>query len=319
MLMTKCPLCGSRAKRTCKIKNSIKICPHCCVTSRTEECEGCEHYTISQHFQREKYAKSGKKEFIIEIKQDIEDTINKALELIEKARYAQAEALLDKAAAIDPDYYFLAFARGTIHAKKNELDLAISCFDRAIEKFPYFMEAFFNRGMAFKEKMDIPNSVRSFREVLKIGDIDDENVRWARTFLHDLETNIRKTDGIDLDAYLAAYDAFDQGVEYMTRQEWKNAIIAFENCARISPRSPKPYANIGLCKAKLGMQEDAMAAFDKAIELDPHYEPALLNRAALSKEIDMPDGPIPMIEYAKDYQVKGKSLIKETIDRLWSN
>jgi tetratricopeptide (TPR) repeat protein len=238
------------------------------------------------------------------------------LELIEKDRYAQAEALLQKAEAIDPDYYLLAFARGTIHAKKNEFDQAISCFDRAIEKFPYFVEAYFNRGMAYKGKLDLPNTIRSFREVTKVGDVDDENVRWARSFLHDLESGIRKTDGIDLDAYLAANDAFDMGIDHMTKQEWENAIAAFENCAQISPKSPKPYGNIGLCKAKLGMKVEAMAAFDKALELDPKYEPVIVNRAALQNDFSVPDGPIPMIEYAKDYQSKGKSLVRETIDLL---
>ena len=315
--MSKCPVCGLKAKRSCKIRNFEEICPRCCAASRTQEkCAGCGHFAMAQNFQHEKIVKSGRKEMVLEIKQELEESINNALGLIEQDRYAQAEALLRKAAEIDPGYYLLAFAQGAMHAKRNELDPAISCFDRAIGKFPYFMEAYFNRGVAYKEKFDIPNAVRSFRSVLETGKTDDENVICARTFLRDLEENIRRTDGIDLDTYLAAYDVFDRGVEYMNKQEWKDAIASFEKCAQLNPRSPKPYGNIGLCRAKLGMKAEAMKAFDKALKLDPDYEPVLVNRAAFSEEIDMPAGPIPMIEYAKDYQAKGKSLIAEMWNRI---
>lgn len=308
--MPKCPVCGSKAKRSCKIRNFESICPRCCATFRTaNKCAGCSHFTMAQNFQREKIRKGGRKDFIIAINEELEESINSALELIEKKRFAQAEEVLRKAEAVDPGYYLHSFARGTMSAMRNELDQAIAFFDRAIEKFPYYTEAHFNRAVAFQKKLDIPNTVRSFRNVVETGDPDDEIVRSARKFLHDFEENIRSTDGIGVDAYLAAFDAFDRGIVLMEKQEWENAIPAFRECARFNPRSPKPYGNIGLCRAKLGMTDEAMKAFDKALELDPKYEPVLINRAALSKGVKLPDGPISMVQYAKDYQAKGKSLI----------
>ena len=131
-----------------------------------------------------------------------------------------------------------------------------------------------------------------------------------------MEENIRNTDGIDLDAYLAAHDAFDSGIAHMNNQKWENAIASFIESARSNPRSPKPYGNIGLCHAKLDRMDEAMEAFDKALELDPDYEPVIINRASLSGGSKLPDGPIPMIEYAKDYQMKGKSLLSELWDRI---
>jgi tetratricopeptide (TPR) repeat protein len=312
----KCPVCGRKAKRTCRIKGGVEICPPCCATIRTQACAGCSHYAVSQDYQRGKYMTTGKRDFIMAIKPELEDTINKALELINKNRFHEAQALLDTVADDDPAYYLLDFARGVLHGKNNELDETIACMDRAIGKFPYFMEAHFNKGMAYQLKADIPNMIRSFREALNTGDAENENVLRARNLLRDIERSIQKTDGIDIDTYLSAYDAYERGTACMRRMDWLNAIVHFEQCAKINPRSPKGYGNIGLCKAKLGKTEEAIAALDKAIELDPDYEPAILNRASILNNYKMPDGPIPMIEYAKDYQAKNKSLIEEVQNKL---
>jgi len=262
-----CVICRKqKARRQCLLRDGAGICPTCCSTARSDACAGCAYYSTSQEYQLDKYRKTGKREFLLEIKPALEDLLNDALELIDKGRRAQAEALLEKADAVDPDYYLLHFARGTIRAKANGLDEAIACFDRTIAKFPYFMEAHFNKAMCCKKKLDIPNAIRSFREVLDTGDPGNENVLWARNFLARMERGIRSTDGIDLDTYLAAYDAFDAGIALMERLEWEKAIRCFEKCTRLNPRSPKGYGNIGLCLGKLGRNKEALAALDKAIE-----------------------------------------------------
>jgi lipoprotein NlpI len=56
-----------------------------------------------------------------------------------------------------------------------------------------------------------------------------------------------------------------------------------------------------------------LEAFDKALELDPHYELALLNRRITE---DLEEGEYLMnkvksIEYYKDYKLKNKSYIEE--------
>ncbi|MDI6782436.1 MAG: tetratricopeptide repeat protein, partial [bacterium] len=41
------------------------------------------------------------------------------------------------------------------------------------------------------------------------------------------------------------------------------------------------YGSMGICYGYLGQKEDAMACFDKALEIDPAYEPAMFNLKAL--------------------------------------
>jgi tetratricopeptide (TPR) repeat protein len=311
-----CPVCGAKHKRVCLNKGGAKICYKCCATIRDPSCAGCVYYTKSREYHRDHSKQEVQRDFKLNIKPELEEMVSKALALIGTDSIAGAQALLDEAAAIDSTYYLIEFGRGVIQIKTNNLDEGIASLDRAIEKYPLFMEAYFNKGMAFGQKNDIPNMIRSFQKVMTIGEKDNENVVWARTYLRDVERVIRTNEGIDLETFIAAHDSFDKGVACMLSMQWPQAILAFERCARINPHSPKAFANIGLCKAKLGSITESIAAFDRAIELDPCYEPALLNREAIMEGYEIPAGPIPTIEYAKEYRAKKKSLIKEFFDRF---
>lgn len=315
-----CALCGKqKAKRTCFLREGAGICPSCCASTRTDKCEGCSYYSASQEYQQQKYKNTGDRKFILELKPELEEELNRALELIDSGRMIEAEKIINEVARTDPQYYLLDFARGTVYIKQEMLDEAIACFDRATEKFPYFMEAHFNKGMAYKQKFDIPNMVRTFKEVLKTGNFDDENVRWARDFIKDMERNIRETDGVSLDTYVKAYDVFNEAFACMNREQWEKAVGLFKQCISLNPRNPKSYGNIGICYAKLGRKQEALDALDKSLELDPNYEPAMLNRIGISELEDgkaLPGGPVATVDYSKDYGVKKKSLIQTVYDKI---
>lgn len=42
---------------------------------------------------------------------------------------------------------------------------------------------------------------------------------------------------------------------------------------------PQLYGNIDICQVQLSWKSNALAAFDKALELDPKYEPGMVNKA----------------------------------------
>ncbi|MBL7180258.1 MAG: tetratricopeptide repeat protein [Pseudomonadota bacterium] len=66
----------------------------------------------------------------------------------------------------------------------------------------------------------------------------------------------------------------------MEKGDWKGAIKGFERAIHWHPALPQPYSNMGLCYAKLGKRQAALAAFKKALEIDPKYEPAIINKDA---------------------------------------
>jgi len=68
---------------------------------------------------------------------------------------------------------------------------------------------------------------------------------------------------------------------------------------KITPKHVQSYGNLGICYSSLGRQEEALKAFDQAVALDPHYEPALINReiAASLKEGECLGAKVKTVEY----------------------
>jgi len=87
----------------------------------------------------------------------------------------------------------------------------------------------------------------------------------------------------------------------------------------INKRHPQSYGNLGLCYAQLGRKSEALEAFDKAIEIDPKYEPAIFNRAVIESldegEKLEPEG-FMSIDYYKDYPLKKKSFVESIHSKL---
>jgi len=136
-----------------------------------------------------------------------------------------------------------------------------------------------------------------------------------------MENAIREQNGTNLETYLKAQEQFKLGVEFMERSEWKKAIYAFSASERIVNTIPQVYGNIGICHAQLGHKSDALAAFDKALELDPQYEPAIVNKTMTQSlvEGEKLDSKIKTVEYYKEFPMKNRSYIQHFIEEGLKN
>ena len=127
------------------------------------------------------------------------------------------------------------------------------------------------------------------------------------------------TNNITLEQYLHAQEKFEIAFSYMERKEWQKAIRGFEECLMINKRHPQSYGNIGLCYAQLGRKSEAFEALDKALEIDPEYEPAIVNRAvieSLDKGEKLEQERFMSIDYYKDYPSKKKSYIESIYSKI---
>ena len=59
-----------------------------------------------------------------------------------------------------------------------------------------------------------------------------------------------------------------------------------------------------------------MAAFDKALELDPQYEPAMVNKAMTETlaEGEKMDNKVKTVEYYKDFPMQNRSYVQYFLD-----
>jgi len=321
MKKRKCVICAiNKGKRVCRLHNNEIICSLCCVKQRNEDCKDCRHYMEVKKYSESKSIKTENKKFIAEINPDVKETVDQALVLVEKGNIKKAKSILDKLNKIHRRNHSVLYGLGVVHAFKKQHDEAIEYFNRAIDIFPYFVEAHFNKAVAYKEKMDMANMIRSFKEVVAVGDPDDNMIKRAKKFLVETDRHLKKTDGIDLETFLEAEEIFKEAFSCMKNKEWGMALEKFHKSRDKNKANIQTYGNMGVCYAQLGRKEEALAAFDKALEIDINYEPARMNKMAvesLKEGETLGKFEYSSVDYYKDCFVKKKSLIKSILHKLF--
>lgn len=302
-----CVICGTKkGKRICKLHQNAAICPVCCASIRNQTCEGCRYYTVAQRYQASKEAEVssnvGSKHFVAEFNEEVDNAVEQALELCEKGKFRKASPILQELLAEHPRNQSVCYGMGIYHALQGHDDEALKYFDQATEIFPYFTDAYFNKGVIYKNRGDIKGTIQAFQTVVEVGDPRDEYVQQAHDLLQDLDQHLREHENVTLKTYVKAMEKFEQAFEAMEAQNWEQAIRYFQKSIKLNPRHPQSYGNMGICYGKLGQKDQALRAFDAALEIDPSYEPAIFNRPVVESLQDgekLPPDQIKTIEYYK--------------------
>jgi tetratricopeptide (TPR) repeat protein len=320
MAKERCQLCGqSKAKRTCKIKGEIRICPVCCSKVRSDACVACTYYDASVRYHFEKSEKPIKeKPFIAQIIPEIDEECDRILSLVESGHLLTGEKQMTELLRKYPNYHTVLYGMGVCHVLQDKFEEAIEFFKRAVAIFPYLTEAHFNMGMAYIKLGDIAGVVRAFREVIRVGG-NRELVSEAKNRLYDLEKTIRKLNGFDMDTFLSNSDTFNKAFAALENREFMSAINLFERVLATDPKHVQSWGNLGLAYAGMGERDKALECLDKALELDPEYEIAAVNRIGIEKmgEGERLEGKIDSVNYYRDYKVKGKkSYIAEILGNV---
>lgn len=301
-----CPLCESRkAQRRCKRQNNAEICSLCCAEVRNETCVGCSHYAAAQqyHASRSPSARQSDGHFILEINPRVKAAVDSAMGLAERGKTNEAWTALTRLLGEHPDDNNVCYGIGTLHAISGEFKESIKWFDKAIATSPYFVEAYYNKAASHQKLLDLGNAIRAFRKVVELGDPGDMPAKQAKSFLDDMDAFIQQSDGVDLDCYLDSLSEFDRAFKLMERKDWTGALAGFRASAAKIDRNAPVHGNMGLCLAHLGHKAQALAEFDRALEIDPEYSPAVTNRAVaenMEEGAPLKSAEIKIVEFARE-------------------
>lgn len=320
MKKTKCIVCSQvKGKRVCKINDKALICSPCCADIRNPDCEGCSHYAQAARYALEKtqQSTSTSKHFITRIDPEVDAAVDRALAMVESGQMQAGERSLADLLLTHPDIHSVQYAMGTVCALKGEYEKSIAYFDKAVQIFPYFVEAWFNKGVSHQKTLDLGGMLRAYQKVVELGDPAEDFVRTAKGTLTTLERQIHDDTGLSLEAYLRSMDQFEEAFVAMENKQWAKALTGFQKVVATNPNSPQSYGNMGICYASLGQKQEALAAFDTALELDPDYEPALRNRelAVSLAEGEKLEYEFQSIEYYKDQALQKSSPFRRFFER----
>lgn len=289
MAKSTCILCKTRkAGRQCS-KFDTFICSVCCAENRDEElCSGCTHFKAAENYRAARIIQE-KSKSINQKRSDLIDAVDHLLEIAESGRPSRARKKLEELNKIHPDNELIYFAIGVTHSFQNNYQEAKHCYKRAIEIDPSYVEAHFNLGVLYKIDLDFYKSVVHFQKVCKLND-DAELVKKAKEVLAAYENTVKESDGTDLKTFMKCHETFMLAFGEMEQKNWKRAIKTFNKILRIVPDHLSSLGNIGMCYGQLAQYTKAIAYLNRALEIDPEYEPAINNKAHYSV---LQDGETP--------------------------
>ncbi|MBI3773686.1 MAG: tetratricopeptide repeat protein [Gammaproteobacteria bacterium] len=164
---------------------------------------------------------------------------------------------------LDPDNFQVGMSLAALHHSANELPEAIKAYEGIVDHNPDNLEARLRLGMVYLDSRRIPEGVRELDLVVARGGEQQVAVS-AAALLNRVEqlvggrlAEVRQTNR-DLDQYLAA----------LTQ----------------SPADPDVYFKLGEIWLKLGNQDKAKEAFQKAAALDPGHADARLRLGYIYEE-----------------------------------
>jgi tetratricopeptide (TPR) repeat protein len=164
----------------------------------------------------------------------------------------------------------------------GEPDKAIAYYDQALKINPYYVKAWYNRGIIY----------------LNRGEFDKAISDFSRTI------NLRPN-------YADALNR--RGGTYFKMENFEKAYIDFSQAIRADPNYADAYYNRGLTCFKMGNFEKAYIDFSQAIQADPTNADAYYDRAAVSTWRG--DAASALSDVLKA-QSLGKKVDQQVIDKL---
>jgi tetratricopeptide (TPR) repeat protein len=189
---------------------------------------------------------------------------------------------------------------------------ALPFFEQSVKIFPYFYEGHYNLANCAVKTLDLKKAVQSFRAARRYGADDPGVAKRAEEQLHFLESLVCKDGNFaTLDDFLANQACFEEAFAAMTRRDYKQAEAGFLNVLKGNPRHVQSHGNLGLVYAGLGQKTEALACLDRALALDPNYEPARFNRRAIEA---MTEGQ-PLVALSQEMQYYAEKAAREQTPR----
>lgn len=220
---------------------------------------------------------------------DAEGHADRALEMYERGRWAEAEAELRKALALNPDHADWHYNLGlTLEAAGRELE-AVASYQQAMELAPDLPEPRLAAGVVANRLGDHERAVRCLDAALKL------NPTLEVAYAHKIEALIRlgRHDEAETNFYLAQQALPEPspqclaviGESLMERGLFERSEWCLKEALRMEPSMPRLRARLAAVSAALGKPQRAMQLYLRELRDDPGNIDTLLDYAELLRNL----------------------------------
>jgi tetratricopeptide (TPR) repeat protein len=215
---------------------------------------------------------------IISVSSKVLEACDDALAKIEAGDLTSAEIEADRLYDLYPDDHVVLYLQGVCLVQRGHYEEAALYFEDAIQINPWFCEAYLNLAGLYRQEVKMVQSIACYRKVIELDEEHGDLGKLAKKELDLLKKMIQDTSGETLEEYLQAQTLFNDAFECLKRERYKESISLFQQVLAMNPNHVQSYGNMALAHSALGEQKIALQYLDKALLLDPTYEPAQQNR-----------------------------------------
>ncbi|MFW5874556.1 MAG: tetratricopeptide repeat protein [Verrucomicrobiota bacterium] len=200
--------------------------------------------------------------------------------LLKKARHG-LEALLES----HPDSAEVHFGFGCLHNFENDTERAAVAFGRSVELKPDHRASLYNYAVCQSQLGELGPAIRALRECLRLApDADDALTQDAKEELTEIEQSVREHLNIEPDRFLQADHLIREAQEHVKTEQWEAAEPLFRQATELAPACDSYWAAYAMCLRKLERFDEAIAAIDRALELNPGNARAAYARRLIELE-----------------------------------
>jgi tetratricopeptide (TPR) repeat protein len=195
---------------------------------------------------------------------------------LEAARKSLGQAVASNPSS-GPAYSYL----GTLYDKQKQLDLAVEMFGRAIAINPWDVVSIHNFGLFYLHNDQFDDAIAQFKRAIELAPEHAD----AHNDLSYAYGKQGKYDLMEVEAKSAVYyepkhsaARYNLAFLYLDTGRIQEAIAQYLAIVQVAPReSSNAHSQLGVIYAKLGDLKQAVASWQKALEVDPANESARAN------------------------------------------
>jgi predicted O-linked N-acetylglucosamine transferase (SPINDLY family) len=218
----------------------------------------------------------------------IEVVFRQAFSLHQQLRLEEARVLYEETLRLEPLHFHALHLLGIIALQRDQAELAIEWFTRAIAVDPSSVAAQVNFGNAQAAWQQFDDAVASYDKAIGLKPDCAEAFHNRGNALRELKRYAAAVDSYDRAVALKpdyAEAHLNRGLAFSDMDESEAALASYERAIAIRPDYPDPHYNRGNELRNFGRYEEALASYDRAVLLQPNFADAHLNRGGVLVEL----------------------------------
>lgn len=170
---------------------------------------------------------------------------------------------------------------GMVYAMQKEFERSYQTLTQALEIDPGNAPLYYNRGLSALYTSRIGRSLQDLEQAVllegngKMAAQFQEKAEFARK-LAASELALRG-EGFSLEQLIEQQELFQQGNRLSAEGKWQEAEEYFRKSIAMADCLPQPQGNLGICLAMQNRFDEAEAAYERAMEIEPGYKRAKEN------------------------------------------